>query len=209
MPIQCTHIPIRSTIFDFAGTISATPYFWPLGAEFCNIVTEAIFTGEQKTRWATPWCCGKISSLEIADYLAGLSGVSVAHILTALEEGCTQMQLAPHLWRFAQAQRHAGRQAALVTVNMDVFTRLVVPAHGFSKVFDTIVNSADVGTEDKMALCDIALSRMQCSSFETSLLIDDSAEVAAAFRLRGGKAYQFVTDVAFAEWEAQEWHSMA
>lgn len=77
--------PIRCIIFDFANTLSPTPYFWPLGANFCAIVTEAIFTGENKTRWASPWCCGQFSSAEIAEYLSGLTGHSPGRILTALD----------------------------------------------------------------------------------------------------------------------------
>jgi len=43
---------------------------------------------------------------------------------------------------------------------MDAFTRVVVPAHGFERVFDVVVNSADYGTEDKNALCEIAFGQL-------------------------------------------------
>jgi len=117
-----------------------------------------------------------------------------------LDAGCANLQLNPAVWRFAQAQRTQGRHTALVTVNMDVFTRVVVPAHGFDRVFDVVVNSADYGTEDKNALCEIAFGQLDDCTFEDSLLIDDMPKCLDAFRARGGMAHQYTTDAAFAEW---------
>lgn len=191
---------IRCVVFDFANTLSFTPYFWPLGEEFLTVVTEAIFTGENKALWAGPWCRGELSSEDIANYLSGLTGVPTKRILMALDEGCSNLQLNPAIWRFAKSQRAQGRHSVLATVNMDVFTRVVAPAHGFDRVFDVVVNSADFGTEDKNALCDIAFSRLEGCTFQNSLMIDDSARVTEAFRNRGGIAYQYTSDEAFAEW---------
>lgn len=188
---------IRCIIFDFANTLSPTPYFWPLGPGFCEVVTTAIFSGENKVRWASPWCCGTLSTEDITEYLSGLTGISSQLILSALDKGCTNLHLHPNIWRFAQAQRALERRSALVTVNMDIFTRVVVPAHGFDQVFDIVVNSADHGTEDKNVLCEIAFSQLDGCTFENSLLIDDGAGVIDAFRARGGMGYQFTTDEAF------------
>jgi hypothetical protein len=191
---------IRCVVFDFANTLSFTPYFWPLGPEFLAVVTEALFIGANKERWAMPWCLGDISSGDVADYLSGLTGLSAERILQGLDEGCASLQLNPELWRFAQSQRALGRHTVLATVNMDVFTRVVVPAHGFNEVFDVVVNSSDYGTEDKNALCEIAFSRLHGCTFENSLLIDDSTTFVDAFEARDGHAYHYTTDEAFAEW---------
>lgn len=191
---------IHCIIFDFANTLSHTPYFWPLGSEFETVVTQAIFTGENKTRWASPWCCGTVSSADIAEYLSGLTGITPERILSALDEGCAHLQLNPAIWRFAQAQRAQGRRTVLATVNMDVFTRVVAPAHGFDRVFDVVVNSADYGTEDKNALCEIAFGQLDDCTFENSLIIDDMHKYLDAFRARGGMAYRYTTDEAFAGW---------
>lgn len=192
--------PLRCIIFDFAGTLSPTPYFWPLGEEFCAVVTQAIFTGVNKTLWASPWCCGTLSSADIADYLSGLTGLAPERILTSLDEGCANLQLNQAIWRFAQAQRAQGRRTVLATVNMDVFTRAVAPAHGFDLVFDVVVNSSDYGTENKNALCEIAFQQLGDCSFENSLLIDDMPKYLNAFRVRGGMSYRYTTDEAFMEW---------
>lgn len=195
---------IRCIVFDFANTLCSENYFAPLGDEFQAVVKAAIFTGENKTRWASPWCCNALSSADIAEYLGGLTGITTERILAALDEGCTNLRLNPHIWRFAQAQRALGRRTVLATVNMDVFTRVVVPAHGLDRVFDIVVNSADHGTEDKNALCEIAFAQLEGCNFENSLLIDDWPTVIEAFRARGGMTYQYTTDEAFAEWEASQ-----
>lgn len=190
---------IACVIIDFANTLSNSAYFWPLGAEFCSIVTERIFTGDNKALWASPWCCGRISSEEVADHLATVSGLTRAEVLQGLNDGCANMKLNPVIWGFAQAQRSQGRRTVLATVNMDVFTRIVAPAHGFDIVFDVIVSSADYGTEDKNELCEIAFSQLEGCTFGNSLLIDDSAKVVEAFRKRGGRAYHYTSDEALAE----------
>jgi FMN phosphatase YigB (HAD superfamily) len=195
-----TDSAIHCIIFDFADTLSPTPYFWPLGEDFCAVVTQAIFAGENTTRWASPWCCGTLSSGDIANYLSGLTEYTPERILAGLDDGCANLQLNPAIWRFAQAQRAQGRRTVLATVNMDVFTRVVVPAHGFDQVFDVVVNSADYGTEDKNALCEIAFSQLDDCTFENSLLIDDRQKYLDAFRARGGMACRYTTDEAFAEW---------
>jgi FMN phosphatase YigB (HAD superfamily) len=190
---------IRCVIFDFADTLCSVPYFAPLGQEFCEVVTEAIFSGENKARWATPWTSGILSSEDICIYLSGLTGITPKRIFTALEEGCSNLNLNPAIWQFAQSQRKQGRQTVLATINMDIFTSIVVPTHKFDKVFDVVVNSADYGVDTKIELCEIAFSHLNCCSFENTLLIDDSSKSIESYKARGGMAYQYTTDEAFVE----------
>lgn len=199
--------PLCCIVFDFADTLCSDLYFSRLGIEFDELVTTAIFTGENVARWASPWCCGMRSSADIAIYLSGLSGITPERILSALDKGCANLQMNPNIWRFAQAQRAHGRRTVLATVNMDVFTRIIVPAHGFEKVFDVVVNSADYGTCDKNVLCEIAFSRLDGCNFENSLLIDDRTKYLDAFRTCGGMTDQYTTDEAFAVWETSVWQS--
>ncbi len=191
---------LRCMVFDFAGTLCSTPYFWPLGPEFLAVVTEAVFTGENKALWAGPWCRGEIGAEDIAEYLSGLTGLTTRRILEGLERGCSDLAMNPAVWRFAREQRARGRRAVLATVNMDVFTRIVTPAHGLHEVFDAVMNSADCGTEDKNALCQAAFNKLDGCCFGNSLLIDDSAKAVESFRSRGGRAHRYTCDEAFAEW---------
>ena len=194
---------LRAVIFDFADTLCSELYFAPLGPKFQAVVKQAIFTGENNVRWCEPWLRGELSSADIAGYLADLTGVAPETILSGLEEGCATLRLNPVVWACAQRQRGRGRQTALATLNMDIFTRVVIPAHGFDRVFDVVVNSADHGVDDKLALCELALSRLEGCTFANSLLIDDGERNVRAFCARGGMAYWYTSDEAFAEWSAQ------
>ncbi len=201
--IPCAHI--RCIVFDFGGTLSAHPYFHALGPEFCQVVDTRIW-GDGAADWCDPWMRGDKTSADIADYLAGLTGLSAPRILAALDAGCARLTLHPAIWRFAQAQRARGRQTALVTKNMDVFTRIVVPALHFAQVFDVIINSSDHRTDDKELMWERAFAQLDGCAFENSLLIDDKLKYIERFQARGGMAYQYTTDAAFAEWEVTVWN---
>jgi FMN phosphatase YigB (HAD superfamily) len=202
-PAGAATAALRTVVFDFANTLCSEHYFAPLGPAFLAVVQEAIFRGEGNARWCEPWIRGEVTSADIAVHLAGLTGLAAGAILAGLEEGCASLPLDPAVWACAQAQRGRGRRTALVTLNMDVFTRVVVPAHGFDRVFDVVVNSADHGVDDKLALCELALGRIEGGDFAGSLLIDDSETNVEAFRARGGLAYQYTCDEDFAVWSTR------
>jgi FMN phosphatase YigB (HAD superfamily) len=195
---------IRCIVFDFAATLCSELYFLPLGTEFLNIVQEEIFKRGNE-QWVDPWIRGELNSTDIADYLSTLTDIPAEHILSGLDEGCAQLNMNPAIWLFAQVQRKLGRQTALVTLNMDVFSRVIVPAFGFDQIFDIVVNSADYREDNKIKLWEIAFTQLEGCSFENSLLIDDGIKNIANFRAHGGMAYQYTSDDAFIEWETNEW----
>lgn len=195
---------ISSIVFDFGGTLSSQSYFHVLGLEFCRVVDVCIW-GEGEADWCDPWVRGEKTSVEIADYLAGLTGIDTARILAALDAGCARLALHPAIWRFAQAQQAQGRQTALVTLNMDVFSRVIAPSLGFYKVFDVVINSSDYRTDDKVRLWELAFAQLDGCTFANSLLIDDKQKYVERFQACGGQAYQYTTDAAFAKWEQSAW----
>jgi 8-oxo-dGTP pyrophosphatase MutT (NUDIX family)/FMN phosphatase YigB (HAD superfamily) len=190
---------IHCIVFDFGGTLSSHPYFYALGPEFLRVVNTCIW-GDGEAEWCDPWVRGEKTSGEIADYLAGLTALPATRILTALDDGCARLPLHPAIWRFAQAQRAQGRHTALVTLNMDVFTRVIAPSWGFDQVFDVVINSSDYRTGNKMQLWEMAFSRLDGCTFANSLLIDDKLKHVESFRAHGGLAYRYTTDEAFARW---------
>ena len=196
---------IDCVIFDFGDTLSSQPYFRELGLEFLQVVDTKIW-GDGAASWCDPWVRGELKSEDIAGYLAGLTGITPARILDALDAGCANLQLHPAIWRFARAQRIQGRKTALVTLNMDVFSRVIVPSLGFSQVFDAVINSSDYRIGDKVQLWELAFAQLDGCTFANSLLIDDKLKYIERFQARGGMAYQFTTDAAFAEWE-KTWFS--
>lgn len=89
----------------------------------------------------------------------------------------------------------------LVTANMDIFTDVVVPAHSLESMFDLVLNTADFGVLDKGVLWRYAFDTFGPGhDYGSALLIEDSPDAIANFRLRGGAAYQCMDDMAFANW---------
>jgi FMN phosphatase YigB (HAD superfamily) len=198
---------IKCVVFDFAGTLCSCPYFRPLGPAFLDLVTERIF-GKSSEQWADPWMRGDVSRNEIAAYLSQLSGLSENAVLQGLYEGCRTLRFNKAVWEFAKAQRHADRRTVLATLNMDVFSQIVVPSHSLSSIFDVIVNTSDFGTLKKDVLWQEAFRRLGDGiTFSNSLLIDDSPLMVSMFRDMGGVAHQYTNDGEFQAWLAgNEFH---
>ena len=104
-------------------------------------------------------------------------------------------------------QRAAGRKTAIVTGNMDVFTKVVMPCHKLSEKFDVIINSFDYQAIDKNILWAKAFEILGHGiGYRQSLLIEDGANNVRKFRANGGYAYQYENDERFLRWlELVKW----
>ncbi len=191
---------IESVIFDFAGTLCCGRYFEPLGQKSLDAIGPLVF-GHNSTRWADPWMRGDLTSQDIAAYLSKHLAESEGAILAALRQGCSSMTFNPAVHGFALQQRNAGRKTALVTGNMDIFTEVVVPAHGLDSIFDLVLNTSDHRTLDKRVLWRKALERFGPEfSFSSAILIEDSPAAVSRFKSLGGHAYRYEDDHAFQAW---------
>ena len=191
---------IRCVVFDFYKTLCSEHYFLPLGLPFVDSVAELVF-GDNSEKWADPWMRGDLSSADIAEYLSRHSTYTKVEILDGLRQGCANMHFNPEVWRFAQSQKRSGRRTVLATLNMDVFTEVIVPSHTLESMFDVIVNTADIGTLEKDLLWQQAFDALPDGvSFSNSLLIDDSATMVSLFSELGGTAYQYGHDDELRKW---------
>jgi hypothetical protein len=192
---------IQSIIFDFAGTLCSGRYFEQLAPESLDAIGSLIFSDSSAAQWADPWMKGNLTSRDIAAYLSDHLPESAEDILSALRQGCSRMTFNPVVHGFALEQRKTGRKTALVTVNMDVFSEVVVPSHALDSVFDLVLNTSDHLTLDKSILWHKAFGSFGPEfSFSTSVLIDDSPRMISLFRSLGGHAYQYEGDPAFQAW---------
>lgn len=161
-------------------------------------IQKVIFTDKELI---SDWCIGKISSTNIAEILSRHIDMPVEEILVYMEQGCKGLEFNSQVMRFASLQKLESRPTALVTVNMDVFTKVVIPAHNLPEMFDVIVNSADYGTEDKNDLWQIAFDKIgRGINYSNSLLIDDSSKWIDQFKFNGGYAYKYYDDNEFLKW---------
>lgn len=183
---------LESVLFDFHGTLSCGHYFARLGAETEARISALLF-GVHGEDWANPWMAGQRDAREICGLLADHLTLDAADVHCALREGCANMALNPGVLRLAHDCRARGLKIGLVTVNMDVFSEIVVPAHGLDDLFDVIVNSADHGVLDKEPLWDAAFDALGAARcYGGSLVIDDSLANVERFRELGGTAHHYV-----------------
>jgi hypothetical protein len=190
------------------GFTLSPDYYFKISPPGCphwhEIIQKHIF-GEPAI--ITPWLKGELTTLDIAGILSEYFPLDIPTIAATMEEGCRHLNFNPAVWDFAVAQKRAGRKTALVTANMDVFSKVVVPAHGLDQLFDVILNTADFHEIRKEFLWPVAFQRLgEDIGYANSLLIEDEKSEPAKFRELGGQAHQYSTDALFLEWlDSVQW----
>jgi phosphoglycolate phosphatase-like HAD superfamily hydrolase len=145
--------------------------------------------------YAAEWDVGAVSWAQVTVALAERTGLTVEAVAAHARRCCRDLAFNPAAWRVANDRR---LPQAIVTVNPDLFTDHVVPAHDLARVFDVIVASWTEGTTDKPELCDIALRRLGFGGARSeALLIDNRADLVEAWRDRGGAGYWYRGDAQF------------
>ncbi|MFA5864065.1 MAG: hypothetical protein WC975_05185 [Phycisphaerae bacterium] len=192
---------VQCIVCDFAFTLCNDLYFKELGKEWVDLITKILFC-KPSPLIATKWGSGECSSKEIAQFLSTQLPFSSNEILDALYRGCATLTLNPVVWDFVLQEKNKGKKLALVTVNMDVFTEIVVSSHKLDTIFDVIVNSADYGYKgQKEMLWNKAFELLGPDyCYANSFLIEDGQDCPKRFRELGGQAYQYTDDCMFKEW---------
>jgi FMN phosphatase YigB (HAD superfamily) len=192
---------LRCIVVDFNGTLCSDRYFKTGPAGCCNwraLFEQHVFSDQKRL---TDWCTGKLRTGDIAQIISSHTGLPRETVVAEMRKGCQNLAFNQEVVRFVELQRRAGRKAALVTGNMDVFTEVVAPFHHLDRAFDVIVNSADYGTDDKLALWQVAFDKIGTGvAFRNSLLIDDSEKWTRAFEAQGGTAHRYVSEEGLRQW---------
>ena len=197
---------IKCVVFDFGFTLSPDYYFKisPPGCPQWHEVIQKYIFGEPSI--VVPWMKGELTGLDIAGMVSTHFPLDIPTIAATMEKGCQHLNFNPAVWDFSVAQKAAGRKTALVTDNMDVFTKVVVPAHGLDQLFDVILNSSDFHEIGKDVLWPIAFERLGGGiGYANSLLIEDGETEPAMFRALGGYAHQYLNDEQFLVWLSLNW----
>jgi len=138
---------------------------------------------------ADRWNVGSMSAADVAAEFSRALGIETGCILDHMRACCRNVSFYPDV--MALAARLDGPQA-IVTINPDVFSEVVVPAYDLSARFDAIVTSWEARTLSKADLCDVAMSRLAGGlDRQACLLIDNRMENVAQWRTRGGAAWLF------------------
>jgi hypothetical protein len=144
---------------------------------------------------ADGWNAGRISGASIFEELAERTGMTADAVRSHAATCCYNLAFNDTAWRVACERR---MPQALVTVNPDLLADFVVPAHRLDDVFDVIVMSFAESTDEKSALCDIALDRLGFTGPRSdALLIDNRLDLVERWRNVGGSGYWFQSDERF------------
>ena len=183
-------------LWDFGDTLCDERFIWSSSPEWMAIY-EAF-----EAHGGMAWCEGALTADAFAQRISEPLGMTPGDVARHMRERCHAITWMPQAWTAFRART---RPQAIVTVNPDLFSEVIVPAHALDQYANVIVTSWEERTNNKADLCDIALERLSGSwSREQALLIDNKVESVEAWRARGGRGYIFTTDGAFArDWAGQ------
>ena len=191
--------PLKAVLFDFDGVLCRGRFYEPrLSLEYPDakawLQKNFFVSGNEMIR---RWMRGQLSSQDVHAHLEKEIGIAAQELETLMTESLRMFVLDAALLEWVSRLRTAGIRTAVVTDNMDVFTRLAVQMHGLDRRFDAVVNSADHGClkNDEQSLFEVALGLLGVNAHET-LHIDDTERTVERFRNLGGQAYLFTTESA-------------
>jgi len=196
---------IRAIVIDFGFTLSSDYYFRELGSQHTERITELVFSRDSEI--GRRWMSGLVTSEDVSEFLSDHLDTSAEEIYSALVRGCSRMSFNQAVRDFAKNQKSEGKKLALVTVNADIFRRVIVPSHGLEEEFDTIVSSSNFRAEhpSKQPLWDATFDNLGPEfGYANSLLIEDTRREVELFRKLGGTAYRYRNDSDFDNWIASK-----
>jgi phosphoglycolate phosphatase-like HAD superfamily hydrolase len=185
-------MPIEVLLWDFGDTLVDERWMRraPSGcSEWPDVWTEVM------SQFSDAWNVGRIATAEVFAELERRADMTPNEVDAHARDCCRLLTFHPTAWRVANEHR---LPQALVTVNPEMFEDYVAAVHGFSEVFDTMVISGAEGIDDKVALCDLALSRLGLDSHRSAaMLIDNRRDLVDAWRHAGGTGCWFQSDEQF------------
>jgi FMN phosphatase YigB (HAD superfamily) len=188
-------VKINAVIFDYGFTLSSEYYFNVKHHGIPNwfdIIQEVIFSNEEFVKL---WITGKRKLIDVAEMLHCVTHIDTGDILECLKDGCKKLKENAAVINFAKKLKLHSIPIALVTGNFDVFTEIVAPFHGYDKLFDSIINTADYGETDKLKLWPIAFGKLNMEiDYKNTLLIEDTIKEIGNFKRMGGHAIQYTSD---------------
>jgi FMN phosphatase YigB (HAD superfamily) len=187
---------VQIVLYDFGDTLADENWMRAPSPVFPGFLDAYARTLDSRR---DDWDRGLLRTSELATLVAARLGCPPEGVLDHMRALCRQLQFFPSIMSAARARRARGAKQAIVTVNPDLLSDVVVCEYGLHDIFDVVVTSWETGTLDKTLLCEIALENLGAArAFADSVLIDNIEENVTAYRQKGGSAYLFTTDQQFA-----------
>ena len=190
--------PIRCLLWDFGDTLCDERFIWSSGPDWMEVYRSFDDSGV-----GASWSLGELNTREFAKRLSKQMNRDAASIVAHMIERCNHIRFFEKTYAFFKA-RHLPQ--AIVTVNPDLFSEVIVPLCGFDVDCEAIVTSWQEGTFDKNILNRLALERMgllddtcedgACDN-ANALLIDNKKSNIEAWLGIGGAGYHYTNDETF------------
>ncbi|MDB5480266.1 MAG: hypothetical protein JWO83_1319 [Caulobacteraceae bacterium] len=179
---------LQAVLWDFGNTLADERWMLaPLAGapDWPSTYRRVLDGGGLADRWNR----GAATSLDVAGEFAAILGVSRPVIMRHMEACCRNIAFYPAVMDLVA---RLDLPQAIVTINCDIFSRIVVPAYDLQARFGAIVTSWEANTLSKADLCDIAMSRLPgVKDRRACLLIDNRLDNVLEWRARGGAARRF------------------
>ncbi|HWD67256.1 MAG TPA: hypothetical protein VG227_04775 [Caulobacteraceae bacterium] len=188
MPAPKHRTQVRALLWDFGDTLcDETWMLSPMANEprWAVAYQATLARGGLIERWDL----GAATTAEVANSIAAELGMSIESIAQHMNACCRNIRLNRETMMLAEAR---AAPQAIVTVNCDIFSEVVVPAFDLHRTFSHIVTSWQEGTVDKAELCEIARLRLDPSlPRDACLLLDNRKDNIDAWRAMGGLGHHY------------------
>jgi hypothetical protein len=183
-------MPVGCLLWDFGDTLCDERFIWGSSPDWMAIYDT--FDGGIGDRW----CVDDLNTTSFAEELSHQMHLEPEAIVAYMTARSTHhIDFYDYTYRYFRSRQVP---QAIVTVNPDLFSEVIVPAHDLGSPCETIVTSWEEHTIDKSILCRLALERMEVEcEYSEALLIDNKQTNLEAWEHVGGPGYLYTTDLAF------------
>ena len=148
--------PCPFLLWDFGDTIVDQTWLGqaPDGVPEWSRCWELLISGEAAEAW---FAGGGRSALDQARLVSAPCGMAPEAALEHMKACSRRIRFFDGVMRLV---RESPLRQAIVTVNPDIFSEVVVPHYGLGASFEVIVTSWEERTNDKAELCSVAMRRL-------------------------------------------------
>jgi len=181
---------IKCLLWDFGDTLCDERFIWGSGPEWMEVYETFDDDG-----LGAQWCLGEITTRDFSEALGARMNRAPESIAARMAECCRSIQYFPHTYDFFKS---CHLPQAIVTVNPDLFSDVIVPTWNLNQYCGAIVTSWEERTDDKNILNRVAIERLglDCRNSE-ALLIDNKHSNIVEWVRVGGAGYRHTGDRVF------------
>ncbi|NKC01484.1 MAG: hypothetical protein GKR90_23705 [Pseudomonadales bacterium] len=181
---------ISCLLWDFGDTLCDERFIWSSGPEWM-----AVYETFDNDGPGAQWSLGEIDQHKFSQQISMPLGLPPDAVLAHMIECCHRIKFFEKTFAFFQSMH---LPQAIVTVNPDLFSEVIVPTYDLDKYCEEIVTSWQEHSLDKRVLGRCAMERMGLGAdIGNALLIDNKLTNVEDWISAGGAGYHFEGDLKF------------